>query len=145
MVCLCVCLLYILMTDRCPKHSVSLTCHYTSEFENLSNNSVHNIFSLKGSFNISKVPIAILSNVKWNLMHMCCSSVSSFLKNQSHRAQQSHFIMMHTVTLKSTANDSIHSTLLPEEFCTNCTGAILQPVQSSPITPLIRKRFFSYY
>jgi len=52
--------------------------------------------------------------------------------------------MMHTVTLKSTENDSIHSTLLPEEFCTNCTGAILQPVQNSPLTPHTQKRFFSY-
>ena len=38
------------------------------------------IFSLKGSFNISKVPTAILSNVKWNLMCMCFSSVCNFLK-----------------------------------------------------------------
>jgi hypothetical protein len=73
------------MADRCPKHSVPFTCHYTSELENLSKISVLLTFILSESFNISKVSIAILSNVEWNLMHMCCSLVCNFLK-ESQRA-----------------------------------------------------------
>jgi len=64
MVCFWVCLLYILMADRCPKHSVSLTYYYTSEVENQSNNSVLTTQSCHK--NLSQISCSLqLETMRW--------------------------------------------------------------------------------